>query len=110
MALQIERARELATVQVLGMEDRDLWILTMLETGSMGAIAGLIAIPVGAILALVLVYVINLRSFGWTIQLQFNPWIFLGALLSAILAALLASIYPTLRIQQQPLVESMREE
>jgi putative ABC transport system permease protein len=110
MALQMERARELATIQVLGMEDRDLWKLTLLETGTMGAIAGLIAIPVGAILALVLVYVINLRSFGWTIQIQLDPWIFLGALVTAILAALLASVYPTLRIRRQPLVENLREE
>jgi putative ABC transport system permease protein len=110
MALQMERSKDFATIQVLGMENLDLWKLTTLETGSMGVIAGLISLPVGAVLALVLVYVINLRSFGWTINLQYDPLIFLGALVTAILAALLASIYPTLRILSQPLAQSLREE
>ena len=39
----------------------------------MGATAGLLSLPTGYVLALVLVYVINLRSFGWTIQMHARP-------------------------------------
>ena len=36
----------------------------------MGAVAGLLAMPTGLTLALILIYIINRRSFGWTLQLQ----------------------------------------
>ncbi len=70
LALQLERARELATLQALGLTPGQLWRLTFLETGLMGLAAGLFSLPTGYILAVVLVYVINLRSFGWTIEMQ----------------------------------------
>ena len=110
MAMQIERAREFATMQALGLRERGLWLLTSLETGMMGLVSGLMAIPTGAILAVVLVYVINLRSFGWTIELSFEPWIFLGAVITAVMAALLAGIYPTLRLIHQGIAENLSVE
>ena len=73
MALQLERARELGTLRAVGMTQRQLWGMTMLETGLMGGTAGLWAMPSGFALALVLIYVINRRSFGWTLQLQMTP-------------------------------------
>jgi putative ABC transport system permease protein len=73
MALQVERTRELATLQVLGLTPGQLWGLTLLETGLMGAAAGLLSLPTGALLALILVDVINVRSFGWTMRLTLEP-------------------------------------
>ncbi|MBO9346238.1 MAG: ABC transporter permease, partial [Chloroflexi bacterium] len=70
MALQIERTRELGMLRANGMTLRQLWRMTLLETGLMGGTAGLLAMPTGFLLALILVYIINLRSFGWTIRLD----------------------------------------
>jgi len=47
-----------------------------------------LALPVGLVLALVLTYVINLRSFGWTLALDLQPGPFVQAFAVAILAAL----------------------
>ncbi|TFH31697.1 MAG: FtsX-like permease family protein, partial [Anaerolineales bacterium] len=94
MALQVERAREFATMQALGLSQRGLWLLTSLETGMIGLVSGLLAMPTGAILAVVLIYVINLRSFGWTISMALDPWVFLSSVLTAVAAALLAGVYP----------------
>lgn len=110
MALQMERAKEFATMQALGLRQRDLWLLTSLETGLMGLVSGILAIPTGAILALVLIYVINLRSFGWTIEMVLDPIIFLGAVITAVAAALIAGIYPAIRLIRQPIAENLSEE
>ncbi|HLF01528.1 MAG TPA: FtsX-like permease family protein [Anaerolineales bacterium] len=110
MALQIERTRELSTMQAVGLTQAQLWRLTFLETGFMGATAGVLSLPVGFILALVLVYVINLRSFGWTIQLALDPWVFGQALAVSVVAALLAAIYPLWRLQKMPVAAGLRQE
>ncbi len=110
MALQMERAREFATMQALGLRERGLWLLTSLETGLMGFVSGILAIPTGVILAVVLIFVINLRSFGWTIEMSLNPWIFVGAVLTAIAAALIAGVYPALRLIHQPIAENLSAE
>lgn len=110
MALQMERAREFATMQALGLRERELWLLTSLETGLMGTVSGILAMPTGAILAVVLIYVINLRSFGWTIEMRLDPILFLGSLVTAIVAALIAGIYPAIRLINQPVAENLSAE
>jgi putative ABC transport system permease protein len=110
MALQVERRRELATLQALGLTLGQIWKLTLLETGLMGAAAGLLSWPTGAILAWVLVHVINVRSFGWTMRLELAPWVFVQALLVAVLAALLAGVYPLLRLGRIPVAAALRQE
>lgn len=110
MALQLERTRELGTLRATGMTLRQLWRLTLLESGLMGATAGLLSIPVGIILAAILIYVINLRSFGWTIFFTAVPEVYLQAIFVSIAASLLAAIYPMLRLSGLQVVEALREE
>ncbi|MGB1252309.1 MAG: FtsX-like permease family protein [Candidatus Promineifilaceae bacterium] len=110
MSLQLERARELGTLRATGMTRRQLWQLTLLETGLMGSVAGLIAMPTGYILAWILIYVINLRSFGWTLQLYLQPGYFLNAFAVAIIAALLAGIAPSIRLNNMPIASALRSD
>jgi putative ABC transport system permease protein len=110
MALQLERSRELGLLRATGITQGQLWRLTLLETGLMGTTAGLLAVPLGLILAIVLIYVINLRSFGWTIQMVLEPAYFLQALLVAIVAALIAGLYPALRVSRMAPARALREE
>jgi putative ABC transport system permease protein len=110
MALQLERARELGTLRAVGMTQRQLWSMTMLETALMGSTAGLWAMPTGFALSLVLIYVINLRTFGWTLQLQLDPFDFLEAFAVALIAALLAGIYPAIRMSQIRISKAIRSE
>lgn len=110
MALQLERTRELGTLRATGMTLRQLWRLTLLESGLMGAAAGLLAIPVGLILAAILIYVINLRSFGWTIFFTPVPEVYAQALIISTAAALIAAVYPMLRLSHLQVIEALREE
>ncbi|NET74527.1 MAG: ABC transporter permease, partial [Sphaerospermopsis sp. SIO1G2] len=110
MSLQLERARELGVLRATGMTSRQLWQLTLVETGLMGLIAGIVAIPTGLALAWVLIYVINIRSFGWSLQMQLDPNYFLQAIAVALIAALLAGIYPSFRLGQMAIASALRQE
>jgi len=61
-------------------------------------------------LALILVYIINLRSFGWTIRLNLEWQTFAQALLVALISALLAGIYPMLRLGKIAIASAVRQE
>ena len=110
LLLQMEKQREIGILRALGLTGGQLWRLTMLETGLMGLTAGLLAAPTGYALALILVYVINQRSFGWTLQLAIQPAAFGQAIAIAVCAALLAGIYPAVRMSRQPAAEAIRYE
>jgi putative ABC transport system permease protein len=110
MALQLERARELGMLRANGLTTRQLWGLVISQTGLMGLTAGLLAMPVGVLLAAVLVFVINKRSFGWTLLFRLDGGLFVQALLVAIAAALLAGLYPAWRMSRTSPALALREE
>ena len=62
------------------------------------------------LLAAILVHVINVRSFGWTMRLEGDPWLFAQALGVSVTAAMLASVYPLLRLRRRPLAAALRAE
>jgi putative ABC transport system permease protein len=76
----------------------------------LGASAGLLALPSGYILAWILIFVINQRSFGWTLQMQATLGPFLQAFLLAVCAALLAAVYPAWRLSRVQVAEALRGE
>ena len=110
LALQLENTRQYGVMRATGMTSRQLWNFTLIQTGLMGTVAGLLAQPIGLSLALVLIYVINVRSFGWT--MQFNPVLseFLTAFAVAVVAALLAGIYPAWRMTRIIIARALRSE
>jgi putative ABC transport system permease protein len=110
MALQLERSRELGMLRANGLTPRQVWALVISQTGLMGLTAGLLAIPVGVMLATVLVFVINKRSFGWTLLFQMDGSLFAQALLVAVVAALLAGLYPAWRMSRTSPALALREE
>ena len=110
LSLELERQREMGILRAVGMTVRQLWSLIMLETGLMGTVAGLLAMPTGYALALILVYIINRRSFGWTLQMQIQAEPFIQALAVAVIAALLAGLYPARRMGQMITSEALRSE
>lgn len=110
LALQLEKAREMGILRALGLDLAAMRRLTLWETGLLGASAGLLALPTGYILAWILIFVINQRSFGWTLQMQTAPAPFIQAFLLAIVSALLAAVYPVWRLSRMQAAEILRGE
>ncbi len=110
LSLQLEKARELGILRAIGLTAGQLRRLVLLETGLMGTVAGLLAMPTGFVLSLILIYIINRRAFGWTLQLQLDWVPFAQALGVAILAALLAGVYPARKMGDMAAAEALRGE
>ena len=94
MALQFERTRQLGILRAIGITPGQITRLITFETGLMGLVAGLLAIPAGFIVAYLLIFVVYQRSFGWTMAFHINPGAMAQGLLLAFVAALLAGIIP----------------
>jgi putative ABC transport system permease protein len=110
MALQLERAKEVAVLRAQGLTPAEVWRLVQTQTGVMGLIAGVLALPVGVAMALLLILVINLRSFGWSMDVHVDVTILLQALGLAVAAALIAGVYPAYRMATISPAGALREE
>lgn len=110
LAFQLDKAREIGILRALGLTLADMHRLALLETGLAGAAAGLLAIPTGYILAWILIFIINKRSFGWTLQMHLEPTVFVQALLLAVGAALLAALYPAWRLHRLDVAAALRND
>jgi putative ABC transport system permease protein len=110
LALQLEQTRQYGTMRAIGLTPGQLWRYTLIQTGLMGTTAGILALPIGIALAIILIYVINVRSFGWTMQLLLTPNELLSAFGVAVLAALLAGVYPARKLTQLVTARALRAE
>ena len=110
LALQLERGRELGLLRALGMTPVQLGGNITFQTGTIGALAGIAAIPLGLAMAWVLIDVINRRAFGWQIDITITPDYLLTGMALAIGSALLAGAYPAWRAARTEPALAMREE
>lgn len=110
LALQLENTRQYGVMRATGMTPFQLWRFTLLQTGLMGGVAGVLALPIGLALSLVLLFVINVRSFGWTMQFYFATEEFTQAFAVAVVAALVAGLYPAYRMTRLAVARALRSE
>lgn len=110
MSLQLERKRELGILRANGLLPSQLFGMVGIQTVMMGLTAGLLALPLGNVLAAILVYIINKRSFGWTMQFDLIPSIMIEAILLSLFAAILAGLYPAYKMSITSPANALREE
>jgi putative ABC transport system permease protein len=110
MSLMLERNREIGILRANGMTNKQLWRTALTECGLIGAIAGVLAIPLGTVLAWILIFIINKRSFGWSAGFEFAPEQYFMALVISISAAVLAGIYPVYAACREKIADALRME
>jgi putative ABC transport system permease protein len=110
MALQLERGREFGVLRANGLTPGQVWTLVTTQTGVLGLVAGLLAVPAGLILAVVMIFVVNRRSFGWTLGMEVGPEVLAQAVGLALAGALLAGLYPAWRMSRTSPALALREE
>lgn len=110
MALQLERTREFAILRATGMTPRQISVMILGQTGLMGLLAGLLSIPLGLLMADILIDVINQRSFGWSMQHRLPAGVLAEAVFLAVIAAVLAGVYPALKAASISPAQALREE
>jgi putative ABC transport system permease protein len=110
MAIQLERSRELGLLRATGLTPRELWKVVTAETGILGFVAGIQAIPIGVALAAIMIFIVNKRSFGWTLQMEVPFALLAQSVGLALLGALLAGLYPAWRMARVSPAEALRDE
>jgi putative ABC transport system permease protein len=110
LALQLERVREVATLRALGFTRAQAGANALAQTTLLGLVAGLLALPLGVALAGLLIYVINERSFGWSMGFTVAPGQLATGIALAVGAAFLAGLYPGRRLAFQPIARGLRAE
>jgi putative ABC transport system permease protein len=108
--IMIDRKKDIGLLKALGIRTADLRKLVFTQTSVMGLFTGLFAVPTGIVISLILIYVINLRSFGWTIQLNIQWWYLLQGILISLAAATLGGIYPIVKLERSTALEVLRYE
>jgi len=110
LTLFIERSREFGIYRALGFSTGQVAKMTLMEGLGMGLVSFLFSMAVGTMLAVLLIKVINIRSFNWTIFYYpaLQPYLLTGV--TAILASIGAAAYPIWKVYRTYPQIQMREE
>jgi putative ABC transport system permease protein len=110
LTLFMERQKEFGVYRALGFSTPQVAGMTLMEGFGMGLASLLLSLGVGTVLAWVLIRVINLQSFNWTIFFYFQGTPYLTAAGIAVLASLGAALYPIWRVYRTYPQLQIREE
>jgi putative ABC transport system permease protein len=110
LALVMDRRREFGLLRFLGASARQIRKWIMVEAGLIGLLAGIAGLLLGIALSLILIYVVNKQSFGWTIQFHWPIAVLIGSLLLVYLATLAAGLYPARIAARLNPIEVIHEE
>ena len=97
-----ERRRQLAPLWALGVPRARLVTVQLVQLGGSAFVVGALALPLGALLALGLVAVINVAAFGWRLPLHIFPADLALTLATAVIVALAAAALPAVRLWRTP--------
>ena len=110
LALVLDRRRDLGLLKYLGAAAGQIRRMILVEAAFLGLMASALGLALGSALSLLLIYVINKQSFGWTIQ--FHPPVTLVgcALLLVWSFTVLAGLYPARVAARLNPIEVIHEE
>ncbi|MGR2767587.1 FtsX-like permease family protein [Photobacterium ganghwense] len=109
VAGELSRQRQFALLRCMGMTGRELALLGGGQLLLIGVMTALIALPLGLILAQLLIDVVLKYSFGWTMPVEYFPVDYLMSLGSALFVLLLAGAWPVWRLVKRSAILSLRE-
>jgi putative ABC transport system permease protein len=92
------RLPQLAPLWAIGLTRRQIAGLELAKTVALAMLTALLALPLGILVAWCLIEVVNVKAFGWRLPLSIFPGQLLQLLAVAILAALLATLLPAIRL------------
>jgi putative ABC transport system permease protein len=109
-ALIIERQRDIGIVRAVGAFQRQIQKTTLIEAGMIGFFSHILGLLCGFLLSVLLIYVINKQSFGWTIQFSIPLWSLIESWLIVMITSVGAGFIPARRAAKMNVVESLRME
>ncbi len=110
LAMVIDRAREFALLRFLGAAQPQVRRIILSEAGLLGLLSNGIGLVLGTVLSLILIFVINKQSFGWTIQFHWPVALLFAALTGVYVATVMAGLYPARTAMRMNPIEVIHEE
>jgi putative ABC transport system permease protein len=93
-ALTLESRRDFGILRYLGASAGQLRNVVLVQAGLLGLIGNAAGIVLGFLLSMILIYVINRQSFGWTIQLSLPLSFLFQSSVLVMTTAVLAGLWP----------------
>jgi len=109
-ALIIERRRDIGILRAVGGFQRQVQKTVLIEAGMIGLFSHILGLVCGFLLSLLLIYVINKQSFGWTIQFSIPLRSLIESWVIVMVTSLIAGFIPARRAARMDVVESLRME
>jgi putative ABC transport system permease protein len=110
IALILERQGQFALLSFLGATRAQIRRMVVIEAVLIGGVSQAIGVLIGVMLSMVLIYVINVQSFGWTIQFQLPVAFIIQSTLLILAVTAVAGLYPASRAASVNAVRFAREE
>src|SRR3954452_21112640 len=103
LTLANSRLPQLAPLWAIGITRRRLAAIELTKTLSVALFTALLALPLGLLVAWCLIAIVNVKAFGWRLPFHVFPLHLIELLAVAMLAALLAALFPVLKLaRMQP--------
>ena len=109
-ALIIERQRDIGIIRAVGGFRKQVQKATLIEAGMIGFFSHILGLLCGFLLSILLIYVINKQSFGWTIQFSIPLRSLIESWLVVMVTSIGAGFIPARRAARMNMVESLRME
>jgi putative ABC transport system permease protein len=110
LAVALARRRDYSILTAIGMSGRQTLLWVVAQGLVLAWTSAFVASIGGTVLAFVLSGVIQYRSFGWSIPTEAQPRYWVETFVLATVAALVATIYPVVRLRSIPPAGNLREE
>ncbi len=110
-ALAYESRRDLGILKYLGMSAKKLRNVLLIDAGIMGLVGSVSGMILGYVLALLLIYVINKQSFGWTVKFSLPSDFLIESFILVMITAVASGIIPARMVAYRtPAPETVRQE
>jgi putative ABC transport system permease protein len=110
VALIVDRRRQFGLLRFVGASTHQIRKWVLVEAGMIGLLATIAGFLLGVVLSLILIYVVNKQSFGWTIQFHWPVAVLLASFTVVYLATVAAGLYPArIAVELNP-IEVIHEE
>jgi putative ABC transport system permease protein len=109
-ALILERQRDIGIFRAVGAFRKQVEKTVLIEAGLIGFFSLILGLLCGFLLSLLLIYVINKQSFGWTIQFSIPFWSLFQWGAVVMVTSLIAGFIPARRAARMNVIEPLRME
>jgi putative ABC transport system permease protein len=110
LAIVLERRREIGVIRALGASPVQVRRVVLWEAGLIGLLGATLGVAVGFAVSLVLIKVVNVQSFGWTILFSWRVPEVIAAALLAVASAMVAGWIPARYAANMVYLEALTDE